>query len=426
VDLGIAFNEQNGVMGFRAEFDRSLAVDGQAGTILRIYREHQMAPDGAFLKRNWPKIKKAFDPLLTRDANADGIMEGDQMNTLDTAWFGKISWLSSLYLAALRAGAAMAREMNEADFAARCEKIADSGMVQITAQLFNGEYFYNIVDPKKLDTINSGTGCEIDQVFGQSWAWQVGLPRVLPQRETRSALAALYKYNFTPDAGAYRAAYKPGRWYAMAGEAGLLMCSFPRTDWDYKEAAGKGPDWAAGYFNECMNGFEYQAAGHMIAEGLVDKGLTVTRAVHDRYNGARRNPWNEVECGDHYARSMASYGVFLAACGYEHHGPNGHLGFSPKIAADSFKAAFTTATGWGSFSQQLAGGKLNAELEMKYGSLRLKTLAFNSNAPMKTAKVTLNGKPIVSQLSTENGRSLLTFANEISLITGQKLQIQLT
>ena len=329
VDLGIAFNENSGVMGFRAEFDKSLAVDGQAGTILRIYREHQMAPDSEFLKRNWPKIKKAFDPLLQRDTDADGILQGDQMNTLDTAWFGKIAWLSSLYLAALRAGAAMAREMNENDFAARCEKIADSGAQQITAQLFNGEYFMNIVDPQKADTINSGTGCEIDQVFGQSWAWQVGLPRVLPQKETRSALASLYKYNFTPDVGPYRAAYKPGRWYAMAGEAGLLMCSFPRTDWDYAQAAGKGPDWAAGYFNECMNGFEYQAAGHMIAEGLVQEGLAVTRAVHDRYHGARRNPWNEVECGDHYARSMASYGVFIAACGYEHHGPNESSRFRP-------------------------------------------------------------------------------------------------
>ena len=426
VDLGIAFNEQNGVMGFRAEFDKSLAVDGQAGTILRIYREHQMAPDGEFLKRNWPKIKKAFEPLLTRDANSDGIMEGDQMNTLDTAWFGKISWLSSLYLAALRAGAAMAREMNEADFATRCESIADSGSQQITAQLFNGEYFMNIVDPKKADTINSGTGCEIDQVFGQSWAWQVGLPRVLPQNETRSALAALYKYNFTPDAGAYRAVYKQGRWYAMAGEAGLLMCSFPRADWDYKQAAGKGPDWAAGYFNECMNGFEYQAAGHMIAEGLVAQGLAVTRAVHDRYHGARRNPWNEVECGDHYARSMASYGVFVAACGYEYHGPKGHLGFAPKISPENFKAAFTTSEGWGSFSQQVQNGKMNATIDLKSGQLRLKTLrlAPPEIARAQIAKVTLDGKVIAAQLTNEKDSILLAFAAETMLKSDQKLQVQ--
>ena len=86
------------------------------------------------------------------------------------------------------------------------------------------------------------------------------------------------------------------------------------------------------YFNECMNGFEYQAAGHMIWEGMVQEGLAVTRAIHDRYHPSRRNPWNEVECGDHYARSMASYGVFLAACGYEYHGPKRHLAFAPRLS----------------------------------------------------------------------------------------------
>ncbi len=422
VDLGIAFNQANGVMGFRAEFDKNLAVDGQAGTLLRIYREHQMTPDGAFLKRNWPKIKKAFDPLLARDPDGDGVLEGDQMNTLDTAWYGKIAWLSSLYVAALQAGAAMASEMGDPAFAARCTSIAERGSKSITEQLFNGEYYMNLVDPKKADTINSGTGCEIDQVFGQSWAWQVGLGRVLPAEQTKTALASLYKYNFTPDVGPYRAAYKPGRWYAMAGEAGLLMCSFPRTDWDYKQAEGKGPDWAAGYFNECMNGFEYQAAGHMVAEGLVQEGLAVTRAVHDRYHAARRNPWNEVECGDHYARSMASYGVFVATCGYEYHGPKAHLGFAPRIAPENFKAAFTSAEGWGSFSQRDEGGGRKAEVEVKSGGLRLKTLALSASG--KTAKVTLDGKPIAAKMSAENGRALLTFAAEVVVKAGQKLEVR--
>ena len=119
----------------------------------------------------------------------------------------------------------------------------------------------------------------------------------------------------------------------MPGEAGLLMCTFPRSDWDYAQAKGKGAEWAAGYFNECMNGFEYQVAGHMLWEGMVTEGLAVTRAVHDRYHPSRRNPWNEVECGDHYARSMASYGVFLAACGFEYHGPQRPPGLCPASSA---------------------------------------------------------------------------------------------
>lgn len=427
VDLGVAFNENTGVMGFRAEFDRNLAVDGQSGTILRIYREHQMAPNGEFLKRNWPKIKKAFEPLVQRDPEGDGIMEGAQHNTLDTDWFGKVAWLSSLYVAALRAGAAMAREMNEADFAFRCETIADKGRQEITRQLFNGEYYMNAVDPKRPDTINSGTGCEIDQVFGQSWAWQVALPRVLPQEETRKALGALYKYNFTPDAGAYRAVYKPGRWYALAGEAGLLMCSFPRTDWDYAQAAGKGPDWAAGYSNECMNGFEYQAAGHMIWEGLVQEGLSVARAVHDRYHGARRNPWNEVECGDHYARSMASYGVFTAACGYEHHGPNGYLGFAPRLSPENFKAAFTTSEGWGNFSQRIENNNLHAEIELKWGELSLRTLSLDlpAGVTLRTSTLNLNGRNVRVQSNRDGMRVQLLLPEPVRVLVGQKIVVEL-
>ena len=204
-------------------------MDGQAGTILRFYREHQMSADDAFLQRNWPKIKKAFEPLFALDGNDDGVLEGAQMNTLDTPWYGKIAWLSSLYLAALRAGEAMAREMGEDEFADRCRAIAERGAKNLVEQLFDGEYFINRSIPRTSKTINSGTGCEIDQVFGQSWAFQVGLGRVLPEQETRAALRALWKYNFTPDVGPYRAAHKPGRWYAMPGEAGLLMCTFPRT-----------------------------------------------------------------------------------------------------------------------------------------------------------------------------------------------------
>src|SRR6267154_4415765 len=189
----------------------------------------------------------------------------------------------------------------------------------------------------------------------------------------------------------------------MPGEAGLLMCSFPRSDWDYSQAKGKGPDWAAGYFNECMNGFEYQAAGHMIWEGLATEGLAVTRAVHDRYQAARRNPWNEIECGDHYARSMASYGVFIAACGFEYHGPKGYLGFEPRIKPENFKAAFTAAQGWGQFVQTVDDGVQASTIDLKWGKLRLRTLGL---APIVTehptrAVVTFNGAHIPARLALE-------------------------
>ena len=124
-----------------------------------------------------------------------------------------------------------------------------------------------------------------------------------------------------------------------------------------------------------MNGFEYQAAGHMLWEGMLTESLAVTLAIHDHYHPSRRNPWNEVECGDHYARSMASYGVFLAACGFEYHGPRQHIGFAPRLTPENFKAAFTSAEGWGTFAQQLESAALKAEVQLRWGKLKLRTLA---------------------------------------------------
>jgi hypothetical protein len=209
----------------------------------------------------------------------------------------------------------------------------------------------------------------------------------------------------------------------MPGEAGLLMCTFPREDWDYDKAKGKGADWAAGYFNECMNGFEYQAAGHMIWEGLLEEGLAVTRAVHDRYHASRRNPWNEVECGDHYARSMASYGIFLAACGFEYHGPKGHIGFAPRLTPETFKAAFTSAEGWGTFRQETTGNGLKAEIELKYGTLQVKTIALKTGLNPKDVTVTAAGQQSACEHQTHDGRVLITLKKTISLRAGEKIEI---
>ncbi|MBE3063743.1 MAG: hypothetical protein IMZ69_01840 [Spirochaetes bacterium] len=433
VDYGAAFDADTGLIRFRAEHAEHTdqwAADGQAGVILRTYREHQMSADDQFLRRVWPKAKTALRFLIAHDEGLDGILDGAQHNTLDAQWWGKVAWLSGLYLAALRAGEEMAREVGDEAFVQQCAGILAKGRPLLVAQLFDGEYFVNRVDPQHLDTINSGTGCEIDQVFGQGWAFQVGLGRVLPEEETRTALRSLWRYNFAPDVGPYRNANKPGRWYAMPGEAGLLMCTFPRANWDFAKARGVGnlkPSYA-GYFNECMNGFEYQVAGHMVWEGLLQEGLAVTRAVHDRYHAARRNPWNEVECGNHYARSMASYGVFLAACGYEHHGPMGHLGFTPRLTPEDFRCPFTTAEGWGTFEQKTGGRRHVAGIAVKFGRLRLRTLALGvvGNEEPRTVKVIVAGKPVPATLSVNKGKADIKLGAEVVVKEGEHVEVELT
>jgi uncharacterized protein (DUF608 family) len=426
-DPAVSF-KPDGMIDHRGEFNAGHAIDGQAGTLLRAYRDHQMSPDNAFLKRNYPGIKKAMQWLISQDGNADGILEGAQHNTLDAAWYGPVAWLSGLYLASLRALVAMAGEMDDHSFAAECRAIAEAGSQTLVKRLFDGEYFINLIDPKHVTAINSGTGCEIDQVMGQGWAFQVGLGRVLPQKETRAALQSLWRYNFSPDVGPYRAVNGAGRWYAMAGEAGLLMCTFPRKDWSFADAIGKNANsYCAGYFNECMNGFEYQAAGHMIWEGLVQEGLAVTRAVHDRYHASKRNPWNEIECGDHYARSMASYGVFIAACGFEYHGPKQHIGFAPKLTPENFKAAFTAAEGWGTLSQNRTDKTQTNKIEVKSGGLRVKSLAFElpPGATLKTSTVAVGTQQLTVKATQSGQRVELTLAKVLALKANETITTKL-
>jgi len=335
--------------------------------------------------------------------------------------------LSGLYLAALRAAEEMATEANDPQFAKTCRQIFEAGQKNFVARLFSDEYFVNRPDPQHPDTVNSGTGCQIDQVLGQSWAFQVGLGRVLPQKETRAALTALWRYNFTPDVGPYRAVNKAGRWYAMPGEAGLLMCTFPRADWTFDKAKGAGQDDTVGYLNECMNGFEHQVAGHMIWEGMVLEGLAVERALHERYHASNRNPWNEVEAGDHYARSMASYGVYVAACGFEYHGPKGYIAFAPRLTPGDFKGAFTAARGWGTFTQSIRNGVQTATIELKWGKLRLRTLALApaQNRVPSHAVVTVNGKQIPARVTFMDERARINLSRDAIVEQGGRIEVQL-
>jgi len=423
-DFGTAWHE-NGAIDYRGEAGRHVAHDGQCGVILRAWREHQMAPNDTYLRACWPHIRKSVEYLITCDADENGILEGEQYNTLDASWWGPMAWISSFYIAALRAGEAMATAVGDAEFAARCRRIAERGSELLVASLYNGEYFIHHPDPKHPDGTNTNDGCHIDQLMGQAWALQVGLPRIVPLKESGSALAALWKYNFTPDAGAYRNAMqgviKGGRWYAMPGEGGVVMTTFPRGD----AAKSNGKGGFAFYFNEVWTGQEYQLAAHMLWEGMTDKALVITRMIQDRHHAARRNPFNEVECSDHYTRAMSSHGVLLAACGYEHHGPARHIGFAPRLTPENFRAPFTTAEGWGTYSQKAEGETLNSELALKWGRLRVLTLALEMR-PGKSptsVKVALGPQALSASLKLEGRRVLVTMAQEAVVNAGQTLQI---
>jgi len=403
-DFGQGFDSESGLVGFRS--NRAYAADGQCGTVLKAYREHQMSADNAFLKRNWPSIKKALEFSIGQDGNDDGLIEASQHNTYDINFEGANTFVGSLYLAALRAGEEMAKDIGDEQFAERAARIFESGSRLTVERLWDGEYFIQDVDLQKHPKYQYEKGCLSDQLFGQGWAHQLGLGYIYPTGYVGKALQSVWKYNWTPDVGPYNAVHKPERWFARDGEPGLFTCTWPKSD--YIEEGVR-------YRSEVWTGIEYQVAGHMVWEGMVNEAIAICYGIQERYSPARHNPFNEVECGDHYARAMASWGIYTALAGYEYHGPKKHIGFAPKITPDDFSAAFTAAEGWGTFTQKRDEKTQREQIIVRWGRLSVESLAFTvpDDFDVARATVSLDHTAVRSSYTLKDGRV------EIKLTKGQ-------
>jgi len=357
--------------------------------------------------------------LIDQDGDGDGLIEGRQPQTYDQDFYGPNTMVGSLYLGALRAAEAMATEAGDAAFAATCRRIADAGRDNSVRELFNGEYFVQRVDLKQHPDWQYGDGCLAEQVFGQGWAHQVALGYLYPRATVVSALRSIWKYSWAPDVGPQNKAHDPERWFAYPGEAGLFECTWPKS-------RHLGPR-STEYRDEVWTGSEYQVAGHMAWEGMLTEALAICRGVHERYHPSRHNPWNEIECGDHYARAMASWGVLIALSGFEYHGPKGHIGFAPRLAPEHFRSAFTAALGWGTLSQSRTGRAQTDEIAVRFGRVRVVTIALElpERARLGGATVTVAGHPVGASAKQEGRRVTVSLAREAVVEAGGALSVAL-
>lgn len=409
------------------------AADGQMGCVLKLYREWQISGDDGFLRELWPKAKQALEYAWVHwDADRDGVMEGEQHNTYDIEFYGPNTMMGTLYLGALVAGERMARAVGDAEAASRYRQVFESGRVKLDQALWrDGYYVQRVPDPKdvKVQQVEQqeswyasavdrgalkyqyGDGCLSDQLLGQWFAAVVNLGHVLPAEHVRETLRSIYTHNFRHSFFDHP---NTQRLYALNDEKGLVLCSWPR---------GGRPALPFVYSDEVWTGIEYQVAAHLIYEGLVEEGLAIVKAVRDRYDGERRNPWNEVECGSHYARALASWSLLTALSGYRYSAPDAHLSFAPRTSADRFACLFTTGSGWGTFRQQIERGDATARVELLGGALTLRQLGFALSSPQASqAVVTIDGSPVPARLA-EPG--LVSFDRPVSLKAGAVLEVGL-
>ncbi|MEA4823338.1 MAG: GH116 family glycosyl-hydrolase [Clostridiaceae bacterium] len=359
-------------------------VDGQMGGIIKVYREWKLSGDGAWLACIYPSVKKALSFAWSPengdawDADRDGILEGRQHHTLDMELFGPSSWLEGFYLAALRAGSEMARYTGDFDFAELCDTLYANGKNYLEERLFNGKWYIQNVDltdksiAERFDCVASYwneeagelkyqicQGSSIDQLLAQYHAALCGLGDIFDPTHRKTALMNMFRHNFKPSMREY---YNPCRVFCSNDEGGAVIC-------DYPEGAYK-PVVPIPYAEECMTGFEYAFAVLLCADGFVDEGLTVVRAIRDRYNGEKRNPYNEIECGSNYARSMASFALLPALEGFSVDLPAGKIGVHPRVDGP-LRAFFSAGTAWG----ELTADADAVSLRILGGSLRLSGIA---------------------------------------------------
>jgi len=205
--------------------------------------------------------------------------------------------------------------------------------------------------------------------------------------------------------------------FADKSDAGLLMASWPQ---------GGRPKKPTRYCDEVWTGIEYEVAALCLYEGLSQEAEQILRAIAGRYDGTRRNPWNEIECGDHYARAMSSYGVLLAALGFYYDGPNGVLTFGPQLAPEDCRAFYAAGTSWGGYHQQIQGDRLAAEVEVDKGSLELKTLRLKyAGKELPPARVSIADRSVKPSISRDNEYVKLEFGEKLELQPGESMKIVL-
>ena len=363
------------------------AADGQMGCIMKLYRDWQLSGDSERLRSMWPNARKALEFCWLPggwDADKDGVMEGCQHNTMDVEYYGPNPQMGIWYLGALRAMEEMARHLGEIDdgavstrsFADECRRLYENGSAWIDANLFNSDYYEHEIRPASgadavlgmlLSTMGAadlsepvlqlGAGCLVDQLVGQLLAHVCGLGYLLDEKNVKRTLQSIMRYNFKENMYGH---FNHMRSYVLNDESALLMATYPR---------GNRPARPFPYYNEVMTGFEYTAAVGMLYEGDIDSGLKCISAIRDRYDGRKRNPYDEAECGHHYARAMASWAGILALTGFQYSAIDQTISFA--APAGDRKHFWSSGYGWGTCAlSPNDNGSCDVEFTVKGGEIR--------------------------------------------------------
>lgn len=334
------------------------ACDGQLGSVVRAYRDFKNTGDIEFLKELWPKILDAMEYALRQwDTDKDFVLDGQQNTTYDIEFYGPNPMTDSVFLAALKCCAEMAEILDDMENMKRFSDAYKKGSERADRLMYNGEYYIQLVKEPDKYKYQFGEGCLSDQLLGQFLAYMAGVGEILPSEHVKSALQAVFQYNYKED---FYHTDSVHRAYAINEEKGMVVATWPH---------GGRPKFPLSYAGEVWTGVEYEVAVNLIYSDCLEEGLTIVKAIRDRYDGYKRNPFSEIESGHHYCRAMASWGLLNALLGLESDMYTKTLSINPRLKTDEFSSFFICGKAWGVYSHKMKDGKLEKQYDVLYGSL---------------------------------------------------------
>jgi uncharacterized protein (DUF608 family) len=407
------------------------ATDGQMGQILHAYLDWRLSGDTQWLRGIWPRVKRALEFSWVPggwDADQDGVMEGVQHNTYDVEFYGPNPQCGVYYLGGLRAAEEMARAVGDVTNAERYRRVFEKGSQWIDSNLFNGEYYVQKIrgvpkdqiagalrsDMGSEDTMQPeyqvGEGCLVDQLVGQYLADVAGLGPLLDAGHIRKAMQSIQRYNYRASLEEHDSVQ---RIYAVNDEAALLIC-------DYGKA--KRPRIPFPYYAEAWTGLEYMAGSQMIYAGMVKEGVQAFTSARLRHDGERRNPWDEPECGHHYARAMSAWSGMVALSGFLYHGAEKSISITPRVSGGTVRCFWSTGTAWGLYARVRTTNSTQVTIDVMHGSLHCRSCEIEGAG---TASAMLGTRQIACRVKQTGSRTVLQFHEDIEIPEGNRLKLQL-
>jgi non-lysosomal glucosylceramidase len=405
------------------------AVDGQMGQVLKTYLDWRQSGDTEWLRSLWPNVQRALSFAWIPggwDPNRDGVMEGVQHNTYDVEFYGPNPLGGIYYLGALRAAEEMGKVLGDSSSAQTYHELFEKGRTWVDGNLFNGEYYIQKVrsipksdiapttvgdmgaDHPETPEFQLGDGCLADQLIGQYLADIADLGPLVNPKHIRKTLESIQKYNYRKNLAAHDSVQ---RIYALNDEPALLICDYGK---------GTRPKIPFPYYAEAWTGIEYLVATQFLYAGMLQDGLRAIEDVRFRFDGERRNPWDEPECGHHYARAMSSWSTLVAFTGFHYHGADKLLSLRPRTEQRSLTAFWSTGSAWGSFTTASSGNQNRTEISVVEGTLPLQSLRL-SGGTSSQASVQLDGDKLQHSMTRGDSDVTLRLQNALSLSEGKKL-----